>query len=337
MLGLDSPFEIVLLVTNDSASAVAMAEPQPLVLGGTGSATLVTDATGGASLAPGASTSFTWTYRADATGTLTVAGRATADDGIESNVATGAATISEVVAVATDPLGDGSPFGYVTGYQGHVYIGPNETGTSLARVLPDGTGLETGLTFTFARDTTGNTTTNTSSAYTSIGYTGCTANVSCGPDNEDGRGFMAAGTLGGTEWLVLGGARSNADLDYIYMTSDTDTTLDFRYVDLDAYLGGNTHGFSAAHFLGARLYLGFPDSGGNRPYFIALQVAPPAPGLDAANADALDLDGNAFPGFSTARPARRCSAPRRPHRASRAPAVPASATRRARASSTHGR
>jgi hypothetical protein len=202
--------------------------------------------------------------------------------------------VPSVTVVADDPFADGSAFAFVAGYRGQVLVGPNRTGTGLVRMDPDGTALES-LALSFARDTIGNQSSNSASPYRSIGFTGCAANSlvnACGPDNENGRGFMTSLDFAGDEWLVLGGARSGGDLDYVYMSRSGASPLAFSYVDLSAVLGGNTRGFSAASAAGGRLYLGFPDNGGNRPYGIALLAPPPAPGgLDAlAGTHVLDLN-----------------------------------------------
>ncbi len=310
LIGRGNVFTVTMMVMNNGVDAASAVAPSSLMTSGTATVALETNATGGVSLAAGAATTFTWTYRATTVGTIAFTGNATATDdltslAIESPVtSSNTGAVTEVTTIITDPLGDSSKFGYVVGYAGHVYVGPNDTGTAVSRLLPDTTGLETGITFTFPGDTTGHTSGNTAGApYTSIGYQGCNANTAqCGPDNENSRGYFAAGSLGGTEWLVLGGGTLNNTVEYIYMTTDTDGVLDFRYVDLDAYLGANTHGFSAAHFLNDRLYLGFPDNGGVRPYLLALQVTPPSPGLDAAGTDAVDLRGDLFPGFNTPSP-----------------------------------
>ena len=193
---------------------------------------------------------------------------------------------SSVTAVATDPFADGSGFAFVAGYRGQVYVGPNRNGTGIVRLRPDGTALES-LSLSFSRDTAGgNASSNSSHPYASIGFTGCTPSSfvnACGPDNENGRGFMTSAVFGGDEWLVLGGARSGGELDYVYLTRSATAPLAFSYVDLSAALGSNTRGFSAALVAGGRLYLGFPDNGGERPYGLALLAPPPATGgLDAA-------------------------------------------------------
>lgn len=310
VIGRGTPFTVTMNVTNDGVGPASAVAPAPLVPSGV-AASLVTDATGGVSLAAGASITFEWTYTADAIGTLAFTGNATALDDLtgmtinSAAVTSNMANVLEATTVLSDPLGDASTFAYVVGHGGKVYVGPNDKGAAVSRLAPDGTGLETNIGFTFTRDSAGNTHDNaTSSPFTSIGYTGCTLDTTqCGPDNENGRGYFASGTLDGMDWLVLGGGRATDTLEYIYMTTDTDSVLDFRYVDLSPYLGANTHGFSAAHFLNGRLYLGFPDTGGAKPYFLSLDVAPPAPGLDASGQDVYNLGGDQFPGFNTTTPA----------------------------------
>jgi hypothetical protein len=189
-----------------------------------------------------------------------------------------------VAVVAEDPFVDGSAFAFVAGYRGQVYVGPNKSGTGIVRLGPDGTALES-LSLSLSRDAIGNSSSNSRYPYASIGFTECARDSfvnACGPDNEDGRGFMTSVAFAGEEWLVLGGAKSGGDLEYVYMSRSAAAPLAFSYVDLSAALGANTRGFSAAVVAGERLYLGFPDNGGERPYGLALLAAPPTPGgLDA--------------------------------------------------------
>jgi hypothetical protein len=181
------------------------------------------------------------------------------------------------------------------------------------RMEPDGVSTRV-LTLSFPRDVTGNSSDNNASPpYRSIGYTGCQQGLAdgCGPDNEDGRGILTSFTLAGQEWLLVAGARSGGDLDYVYVTRDTGAALSFSYVDLSQLLGGNTRGISAARAIGGRLYLGFPDDGGSCPYGTAvLSLAPTGPdGLDA-------VKGVATP--ARARPPARSGVQGRPGREVRA-------------------
>lgn len=204
----------------------------------------------------------------------------------------------------TDPFGDATSFSFVFKYAGKIYLGPNKGGTGAVRTNPDGSGAVK-ISFSFAADTSGSSSRNTAAApYPAIGRAGCAADTyQCGPDNEDGRGLFAAGAIGGTEWLVMAGARTAGDLDYIYMTADTDAKLNMRYVDLSPRMGPQTKGSSTMHVHGNRVYLGFPDTGGSRPYLVALKVAPGAPGLDVSGTNqAENLGAHKMPGIGGSAP-----------------------------------
>jgi len=165
--------------------------------------------------------------------------------------------------IATDPFGDSSDFGYLANYRDKVYIGPNFTGNSANRFNPDGSN-PINVGFAFAKDSDHR---NDASSYSSIGFSGCTPDVNtvnraCGPDNEDGRGLFAVGNLGGESYLFLGGSRkptdgaSDPEFDYLYYTSDSDNTLDFKYIDLGEVTGEKTQGLSAMTILDNRVYIG---------------------------------------------------------------------------------
>ncbi|ABS26274.1 hypothetical protein [Anaeromyxobacter sp. Fw109-5] len=252
------------------------------------------------SLAAGASATFTWTSRVAATGRLTVTATVRGLDANDGGVRTAAATASlgsiahTTEVIAPDPFRDGSPFAFVAPLRGQVYVGPSSTGTGIVRMQRDGSAPES-LELSFALDTAGNAMGNTATPHRSIGYYGCQTDSlaeACGPDDEDGRGLLTSVSFAGEEWLVLGGARLSGDLDYVYLGRASASPLAFSYVDLSQLLGGNTRGFSAAFARGERLYLGFPDNGGNRPYGVALLAPPPeGGGLDArAGIDAIDLN-----------------------------------------------
>ncbi len=203
--------------------------------------------------------------------------------------------------VAQDPFGDGTAVAHLFVYRGWIHVGPSRTGDRLLRLAPDGDELEE-VSFELPRDATGNTSRNPSSApYRSIGYTGCRLDVDCGPDDEDGGGLFAPALLSGRELLVAGGARSAGDVDYVYATDDSGPALAFRYADLSAATGPMSRGFSALHGFADRVYLGVPDTGGERPYLLALLRAPSAPpGLDAASGtDVLDLEAHAMPALAS--------------------------------------
>ncbi|HUS27535.1 MAG TPA: IPT/TIG domain-containing protein [Kofleriaceae bacterium] len=303
-LGKGNTFSVSMTITNNGTETVDAVKPSMIATSGTGAVTMVGGAVASVPLPPNSIIALAFAYTADDYGTVIFSGNATGVDATASPIASAVtmatADIVETAVVATDPFTDGSTFAYATAYNDQVYLGPNDTGTRAVRMRPSDPTSEK-LSFTFTKDTTGNSTSNGSATYTSIGATGCVADTpACGPDNENGRGTFASGMLDGSEWLVIGGARSTGDLDYVYMTNDTDTTLDFRYVDLSPVMGAATRGFSAAYALNGRFYLGFPDNGGARPYFIALLASPPAPGLDTTAATAINLDADKFPGWQAA-------------------------------------
>ena len=194
--------------------------------------------------------------------------------------------------VQVDPFADGVAFTSAVAYRGRVYLGPNADGTRAVGMDQDGVRPDD-LAFRFRKDTqklTGSRSSNAAGApFPSIGFAGCRENsYQCGPDNEDGRARFAAGSFGGTEWLMIGGSRSGGGLDYVYMSRDDDATLDMKYVDLGQALEGTSaRSFSALGFLEGRAYLGVPISGGaRRPELLALLRAP------AETAEGLDARGN---------------------------------------------
>ena len=273
---------------------------------GAGAADPVAASVAAQDLLPGAMQDFVLPYAASRAGALTLAVSITGTDPRTGDPVLATTSTSVVVrpppsvgVIADDPLQDGSPFAFVAGYGGGVIVGPNRTGTGLVGMDPDGTATRA-LALSIARDTTANQSSNSAwdaplpGTYPSIGFTGCTPNSAvnrCGPDDENGRGFMTSVTFAGDEWLVLGGARSGGDLDYVYMSQGTTSPLAFSFVDLSASLGANTRGFSAVAAAGGRLYLGFPDNGGNRPYGLALLTPPAPPGLNAvAGTELVDLN-----------------------------------------------
>ncbi len=293
---------VTMTVTNTGAATAVDVMPGPLEESAesTAAAAVLSAPSQPVVLAGGASAVFTWTCRAVAAGSLVLSAAATGVDVNDGGPRTATASSGPALVphsaptVTANPFGDDSPFAFVAPHGGQVYVGPNRSGTGLVRVQRDGTGPES-LALSFARDATGNTMGNTASPYASIGFTGCQTDSltdACGPDDEDGRGLLTSVSFAGEEWLVMGGARSGGDLDYVYLSRAASSPLDFSYVDLSAVLGGNTRGFSAAHATGDRLYLGFPDNGGSRPYGIVLLKPPPdSGGVDAvAGIDALDLN-----------------------------------------------
>ncbi len=296
--------KVIVQATNTGTWLVQGVRPE-VTLSDAGAVDPVAVSTAAQNIAVGETRTFTFRYRAIKAGAVTLQASVAGID--PRNGAPITARTSRQVAlsapltvqvIAENPFMDDSTFAFVVEHRGQIYVGPNRHGDGIIRMQPDGSQAQS-LALSFLHDTIGNQSSNTSvpleTPYTSIGYTGCrTDSLSvCGPDTEDGRGLLASVSFMGESWLVLGGARSSSSLKYVYMTRSTTSPLEFSYVDLSAPLGGATHGFSAAlaASAGDRLYLGFPDSGGSRPYGIVLLRAPSSTssGLDPLASDVLNL------------------------------------------------
>ncbi len=176
--------------------------------------------------------------------------------------------------VVSNPFGDDSDFGALIDYNNQIYLGPNVKGNQAARFNYDGTSPES-VFFSFTKDTMGDKSRNNALSrdggipvpnYVTIGHKGCTFNTAdittgCGPDNEDGRGVFATGTLGGIPHMFMAGSKSSVggapNLDYIYYSSNTDSGLDFKYIDMGAVTGNLTAGTSAINVFADRIYIGF--------------------------------------------------------------------------------
>ncbi|HPV43407.1 MAG TPA: hypothetical protein PKX40_19665 [Spirochaetota bacterium] len=178
--------------------------------------------------------------------------------------------------ISNDPFGDGTTFGYLASYAGKVYIGPNVNGNAANRMDPDATN-PVNVYFSFAQDTgTVDTSSNTATTrdggiavppYVTIGHTGCTTNnanlaTGCGPDNEDGRGVFNSGYLQSTNYIIIGGARSAANFNYLYYSNSTGTTLNFNYLDLGTITGTATQGLSSFVINGDRIFIGLAKTQG---------------------------------------------------------------------------
>lgn len=183
--------------------------------------------------------------------------------------------------IASNPFVDGSSFGYLASYGGKIYIGPNSAGNAANRFDPDGS-LPESLTFRFPKDPgTQSTSSNTATTrdggvavppFVTLGHSGCTTNsaliaTGCGPDNENTRGLFASGSLNGTNYLFIGGGKTGGNFNYLYYTSDTDTQLDYNFIDFGSISGSNTQTFSSIAVMDSRLYMGFARQPTNRPDF----------------------------------------------------------------------
>lgn len=306
-------FTATLQVKNGGDALAVGVTPSAFAI--TGSATVVSGPTpASATLAADAGVDFTWVLMAGDAGTVQLTASASGVDSNDTTVvstgpltSTTAAVGIEAMLLAADPFGDGTAFSYVFSYRGKVWLGPRGSGFGAVSMNPDGTG-PINNSFSFLKDVGTNATHKNSSVapYPSIGSLGCVANTAaCGPNNENGRGLFFSATISGVEYLGVSGAHpSSGKLEYVYLSSSPGPAVDFRFVDLSTGLGGQTRGLSAAWAFSNRLYLGFPDSGGNRPYFLSLLSPVPSPGLNAvvsttptALTDVLNLDGDRLPGL----------------------------------------
>lgn len=180
-------------------------------------------------------------------------------------------------AIATDPFGDGTSFGFLTNYNGQLYLGPNEKGNSASRFNYDGTNPQSvGFTIEKSDSLGENSHRNTATSrdggidvppFVSMGHQGCqvdSANLAsgCGPDNENGRGNFAVGSFFGQEYLFLGGARNYPmppypRFNYLYYSNNTGSTLNFKWIFLGNITGDSTEGTQSFTTQGNRLYAGF--------------------------------------------------------------------------------
>ncbi|MGI5864528.1 MAG: hypothetical protein ACOX6T_21110 [Myxococcales bacterium] len=304
-----STFTVTLVVRNTGGARALDVTPGTLVIGGTGAGTLLSSPPPyPMDLANGTGGAFIWEVQAGALGEITLDASATgrdANDGKTLSVSASAQVrVSEIVELFDDPFGDGTSFAFVFTRAGKLYLGPDKNGAGAVRANLDGSAPES-VAFAFARDSRGGNTSENAAAppYPSLGSTGCAANThACGPDNENGRGLFTSGSFASNEWLIAGGSKSVGGLDYVYMSVDHDALLDFAYVDLDATgLTGQTKSLSSACVHGDRVYLGFPDRSGNRPFLLALLRPPPSPGLDAVvGVDVLQLAADHMPDIGRA-------------------------------------
>ncbi|WP_082280828.1 Ig-like domain-containing protein [Leptospira kirschneri] len=168
--------------------------------------------------------------------------------------------------IVSDPFGDGSDFGSLVDYNNQIYLGPNVKGNQASRFNYDGTFPES-IFFSFTKDK--NATNRASSRdggipvpnYVTIGHTSCTLSTAdittgCGPDNEDGRGVFATGSLNKKSHIFIAGSKPRR-FNYLYYSSDTDTNLNFKYISMGKITGLATAGTSSIAVLDDRIHVGF--------------------------------------------------------------------------------
>ncbi|MCA9669595.1 MAG: hypothetical protein KC503_28565 [Myxococcales bacterium] len=199
-----------------------------------------------------------------------------------------------------NPFGDGTAFAYIFPHGGWLFLGPSQDGATARSMSTDGAILNT-VKLTFVRDPGGGgqSSNKAQSPYPSIGSAGCAKDtIACGPNNENGRGLFSQITVKGSSWIVIAGAAVDHALQHIYMTTDTGSTLTFRFVDLAAALGSQTRTLSAIHSFADRIYAGFVDESGKRPYLVAQSTLPNLPGIDAVpGSDVEDLVATSMVGL----------------------------------------
>jgi hypothetical protein len=302
------------VVNTGDASALGVAPPDaPLTLeSGTAAISYVSGPAGApVDLLGGQEAAFGWVYHVASVGTVqmsaTVGGTdATSGAALWASSTSNVAMVPEVEQLASDPFADGTPFSYVTEYQGRLWLGPRADGAAAASMALDGSAPQT-VPFAFPKDVVASGVRSANGwalapPFPSIGALGCATNTSaCGPDDENGRGFFTSVTLGGTEWLVAVGAKPGGNLHYVYVTPDAGSPLPFRYVDLSQQLSGETRTMSSIAALADRLYLGFPGKGGQSPFLLVLTNLPSGTGIDpvdGAYATSLGIAGMPYLGAS---------------------------------------
>jgi len=288
-------FTATLAVTDSGGVGVNGLAPSLNIASGTGGAQVVSGPVPASqNVAGGATASFTWTCAATSNGAIalsaTVAGTDAIDGSSRSATAGATVAISDAVQVAAAPLGASTTFAYVFDFNGRVYLGPSRDGTGGVRMLPDGSSPQP-FTLAFQGDpVNGDNNASSTRPFPSLGSTNCAMDtIQCGPDNENGRGLFGSGIVGGTPWLIAGGARTNSVLSHVYATTDAGTAPVFSYDYVANALTSQTRGTSSMLVFRDRVYFGFADTGASRPTYIVLRKMPSSPGstpvvgVDVAN------------------------------------------------------
>lgn len=284
-------FTVTLTVVNAGQATAVGVQPGALGLaaGSTAPAAEVTSFGAPLDVPGGEARSYRAVWTATGSGRLRLAAGAAGSDANTGAAATASpatsneATVDTPAAVellAVDPLGDGSPFAFVNGWQGELLVGPNRTGR-FAALLGIASAV---LSFELPKDTSapGTTSRNPWSGappFPSLGAGGCpfAGLDACGPDGEDARGVFSVETVGGAAWAVAGQGRRLGDVRYAYLAPESGSPLSFRYADLKPLLGGVAIGVTAVTTVQDVIYLGLS---GLAPQLVALKQPPAAPGLD---------------------------------------------------------
>jgi len=282
-----------------------------IVPGSTGTVTLASGPSPASAmtLAGHSDQTFTWSFTATGQGSLQLQSQISGTDANDGTTRIASATsavapIGEVVALATDPFGDGTAFSFLFDFSGQLWLGPNATGTGAVRMNADGSGAQP-VPWQLEHTTAASNTVYRNALAHTIGYKGCTSNTAgCGPDNESGRALFFRGVVGGTEWLGLAGAHVNSGSDYarfVYFTNGgfplaTGGYTDFAYADLSSAISSNTTGLTSAAVFHDRVYLGFLDPSTQSPALEQLSTMPSLPGAAPSNA-LTDMGATNMPGI----------------------------------------
>jgi hypothetical protein len=312
-IALGDTFAVALTVSNSGDASVNLSVPTTPAIapGSTGNATLVSGpspATAG-TLAGHSDRTFTWSFTATSEGSLQLQAQISgtdANDGTarSASAMSAVAPIAEVVAIATNPFGDGSAFSYLFDFSGQLWLGPNTSGTGAVRMNADGSGAQT-VQWQFEHGSAASNTFYANATAHTIGFRGCTSNTAgCGPDNESGRGLFFRGAVGGTEWLGVAGAHVNSGSDYarfVYFTNGAFPLApggytDFAYTDLAGAISSSSTGLTSAAVFHDRVYLGFLDPSTNSPALEQLSTMPSLPG-SGPSGSVTDMGATLMPGI----------------------------------------
>ncbi len=291
-------FNLALHVGNAGAAAVNAVTPSALSVTGGVSCGAVSPPSADLAALTGSAV-FTWPCTATIAGPVqfgaSVTGTESGTNAPRSASASASLTVVDTLAIASNPLGDGTVAASVFGFADRVYVGPRTNGAGAVRFQPDGSGREP-ISFSFAVDPTDLN--QATGPYPSLGYTGCATNtLQCGPDNEDGRGFLGSATIAGVPWLVAGGARSGAKLSHVYASTDAGAAIGFSYVFLKTILSPSQKNTTLMTDFGNLLIMGF---GGKGLMLVALKAMPSPPGEIAEwGVTGFDLTPYSVPGIST--------------------------------------
>ena len=341
--GQGSSFTAALTVTNTGGAFASLSPGAAPAVGGssTGSASLTAGPSpaGPVALAPGASQTFTWTYTAGATGSLSLTAGAAGTDTLGGGAVSVSASAATTVLPALTRISSAPPFGgaqathfsYVFSYQGQVWLGPAGDGSGAVRMNPDGSNP---AAVSFQLEVENDLLFSARNPYwllnppaLTLGSSGCTASTpACGPDNEAGRGLFFSGTIKGTEWLTATAARANGGDRFLYMTNPGfapggAARTDFAFFNVFAGLHGSTTDVMSGHVFHDQVFAGYADNGNtlldgyDTPVLIKTLTTPALPGVrGASGTDLVSLNAHFMPrigasGGASANPLRGTAGP----------------------------